>query len=57
MALDRMIGFKRIINLLETGQINTQPWITHRTPFDGMIGEFETWLMPETGVVKAMVEL
>ena len=49
--------FRRIIELMESKEVDTQPWITHRTPFDGMIGEFESWLEPETGVVKAMVEL
>ena len=33
------------------------PWITHRAGFDGMIGEFENWLDPEFGVIKAMVEV
>ncbi len=48
--------FRRIIQLMEQGRIDTTPWITHRAPFAGMIGEFERWLQPETGVVKAMVE-
>jgi 2-desacetyl-2-hydroxyethyl bacteriochlorophyllide A dehydrogenase len=49
--------FCRIIAAMESGQIDTAPWITHRSSFDGMISEFPKWLRPETGVVKAMVEL
>jgi 2-desacetyl-2-hydroxyethyl bacteriochlorophyllide A dehydrogenase len=49
--------FTRIIRLIEAGMIDTGPWITHSVPFDAMIGEFPTWLKPETGVVKAMVEV
>ncbi|MGV3773799.1 MAG: zinc-binding alcohol dehydrogenase family protein [Verrucomicrobiales bacterium] len=49
--------FKRIIQLIEDGKINTQPWITHRTSFDEMIENFPAYLKPETGVIKAMVEL
>lgn len=49
--------FTRIIRLIEGGMLDTRPWITHTAPFDGMIGEFTTWLKPETGVVKAMVEI
>ena len=30
--------FTRIIRLIEGGMIDTRPWITHRAPFDAMIG-------------------
>lgn len=49
--------FSRIIKLIEDGQIDTRPWITHRTHFDNLIGEFRSYTKPETGVIKAMVEL
>lgn len=49
--------FTRIIKLIEDGRIDTQPWITHHAPLEGMIAEFPKWLMPETGVVKAIVEV
>ncbi len=49
--------FTRIIRLIEGGMLDTRPWITHRAPFDAMIGEFASWMKPETGVVKAMVEV
>jgi threonine dehydrogenase-like Zn-dependent dehydrogenase len=49
--------FTRIIKLIEDGEINTKPWITHRTTFDKMIGEFESFTKPETGVIKAVVEM
>lgn len=49
--------FTRIVRLIEGGVIDTRPWITHSVPFDGMIGEFPKWLKPETGVVKAVVEV
>jgi alcohol dehydrogenase len=49
--------FTHIIRLIEGGMLDTRPWITHTAPFDGLIGEFTNWLKPETGVVKAMVEL
>ena len=32
--------FTRIIRLIEDGMIDTRPWITHRAPFEAMIGEF-----------------
>jgi 2-desacetyl-2-hydroxyethyl bacteriochlorophyllide A dehydrogenase len=49
--------FTRIIQLIELGRIDTSPWITHRASLDGMMGSFPSWIRPETGVIKAMVEL
>jgi len=54
-ALSR--DFTRIIQLIEDGRIDTQPWITHHAKFDDMIAEFPTWLKPESGVIKAVVEV
>ena len=49
--------FTRIISLIEDGKIDTRPWITHHAKFDEMIEVFPTWLKPETGVIKAVVEM
>ena len=54
-ALSR--DFSRIISLIEDGRIDTRPWITHRVQFDQLIGAFPSWLQPQTGVIKAMVEM
>lgn len=49
--------FKRIIQLIEAGQINTDPWITHRIGFDDVITSFPSLIKPETGVIKAMISI
>lgn len=49
--------FQQIIRSVEQGEINTETWITHRAAFDDMIDEFDGWLKPEAGVIKAMVEV
>jgi alcohol dehydrogenase len=49
--------FVRIIQLIEDGKIDTKPWITHHSTLDGMIDAFGAWLKPETGVIKAMVQV
>jgi 2-desacetyl-2-hydroxyethyl bacteriochlorophyllide A dehydrogenase len=49
--------FKRIIKLIEDGKIDTRPWITHRCAFDAVAENFPAYTKPETGVIKAMVEL
>lgn len=49
--------FRQIISLMESGEVNTSPWITHRTNLDGMIAEFPSWLDPQNRVLKAMVDV
>ncbi len=49
--------FTRIIQLIEDGKIDTKPWITHRSPFDELPEVFPSYTKPETGVIKAIVEL
>ncbi len=49
--------FDRIIRLIEGGEIDTRPWITHRSAFAELIGNFPAYTKPETGVIKAMVEV
>jgi alcohol dehydrogenase len=49
--------FTRIIRLIEEGQIDTRPWITHRAAFDELPSVFPSYTKPETGVIKAIVEV
>ena len=49
--------FTRIIGLIEAGQIDTRPWITHHAAFDDVPDVFPSWLKPETGVIKAVVNV
>jgi 2-desacetyl-2-hydroxyethyl bacteriochlorophyllide A dehydrogenase len=49
--------FTRIIGLIEDGKIDTKPWITHRSGFEELPAIFPSYTRPETGVVKAMVEV
>ncbi|MHA3774653.1 zinc-binding alcohol dehydrogenase family protein [Verrucomicrobiota bacterium sgz303538] len=49
--------FTRIIRLIEDGQIDTRPWITHHASFSDMPSVFPSWLKPETGVIKAVVHI
>ena len=43
--------------VIEDGEIDTSPWITHRVVFDQMIGAFPGGLKPESGVIKAVVQV
>ena len=49
--------FTHVIGLIEDGKVDTNPWITHRIPFDDVITEFEGLTRPESGVIKAMIEV
>ena len=49
--------FTRVIGLIEDGRIDTVPWITHRSGFDELPGLFPSYTKPETGVIKAIVEV
>ncbi|MBS0663056.1 MAG: zinc-binding alcohol dehydrogenase family protein [Verrucomicrobia bacterium] len=51
------VEFRRIIALIESGRIDTKPWITHRARLPEVPAVFAQWTRPETGVVKAMIEL
>ncbi|MEQ1860291.1 MAG: zinc-binding alcohol dehydrogenase family protein [Chthoniobacteraceae bacterium] len=54
-ALSR--DFARIIKLIEDGRIDTQPWITHHANFEDVPAVFPSWLKPESGVIKAVVNV
>jgi 2-desacetyl-2-hydroxyethyl bacteriochlorophyllide A dehydrogenase len=49
--------FRRIIGLIEEGQIDTTPWITHRAALAAVPDTFAQWLDPANRVVKAMIEV
>ena len=49
--------FKHIISKMESGQINTNSWLTHQATFDDLPTIFETWLDPKSQVIKAMAVL
>lgn len=49
--------FPKIIGLIENGTIDTNRWITHRTSFDRVIDEFDALSKPESGVIKAMIDV
>ncbi|MGB3145069.1 MAG: zinc-binding dehydrogenase, partial [Maribacter sp.] len=45
--------FKFVMNHIK--EFPTNSFITHEVHFSEMIENFDSWLLPETGVVKAMV--
>ncbi len=49
--------FPRIINLIETGKIDTTPWITHHADFADVPKVFGDWISPDAGVMKAIIHV
>lgn len=49
--------FDHVIKSMQEGLINPSTYITHRVQFDDVSENFESWLNPANGVIKAMVSL
>ncbi|MBC7919920.1 MAG: zinc-binding alcohol dehydrogenase family protein [Ferruginibacter sp.] len=49
--------FARVIDAVKNGLVDPTHYITHRVAFDGVKDQFESWLTPASGVIKAMVEM
>jgi 2-desacetyl-2-hydroxyethyl bacteriochlorophyllide A dehydrogenase len=49
--------FAAVLAAVKSGSIDVDCYITHRVPFGEMINHFDSWLKPESKVIKAMVEL
>lgn len=47
--------FKQIVAMIERGQIDLGPWITHRCHARELPGLFESWINPEAGMLKGVV--
>lgn len=47
--------FKKVINLLRSGDINTEELITHRIAFDQMKDNFDTLYQADQNLIKAVV--
>ncbi|MFT6808241.1 MAG: 2-desacetyl-2-hydroxyethyl bacteriochlorophyllide A dehydrogenase [Saprospiraceae bacterium] len=45
----------RVKEILEKGDFPVEDYITHEVSFTEMISKFDSWINPETGVIKAMV--
>ena len=49
--------FSRVTDLMKSGAVVPTCMVTHRSSFENMPEAFSDWLKPESGVVKAVVEL
>jgi 2-desacetyl-2-hydroxyethyl bacteriochlorophyllide A dehydrogenase len=49
--------FEHVMSSMKKGLVKPTNYITHRVQFSEVKEQFESWLKPETGVIKATVEL
>ena len=49
--------FEYVISCIKKGLVNPQNYITHRVDFSQVKTDFESWLDPATGVIKAMISV
>ena len=49
--------FERVIRAMAAGELVTEPLTTHRVTLDEVVAAFPAWLQPESGVLKAIIEL
>lgn len=49
--------FEHVIASMKNGDIRPITYVTHRVVFENVAKEFESWLNPVNGVIKAMVEM
>jgi 2-desacetyl-2-hydroxyethyl bacteriochlorophyllide A dehydrogenase len=49
--------FEHVVRNMKSGEVDPVTYITHRVQFDQVKDEFNSWLDPKNGVIKAMVEL
>jgi 2-desacetyl-2-hydroxyethyl bacteriochlorophyllide A dehydrogenase len=49
--------FEEVVAAIASGDINPGKMITHRVKFDSVKDEFKSWLNPDSGVIKVVVEI
>ncbi len=49
--------FEYVIELMRKGMIKARTYITHKIPFNKVVDAFESLTKPDSGIIKAMIEL
>jgi threonine dehydrogenase-like Zn-dependent dehydrogenase len=48
--------FSNVIAGIESGGVDTRGFVTHKASMEETVSAFSSWLRPETGCIKAVVE-
>jgi threonine dehydrogenase-like Zn-dependent dehydrogenase len=47
--------FTWVIESIGSGKVDVSAWVTHRATPEELVVDFPSWLLPSTGVIKAML--
>ncbi|MBZ0286303.1 MAG: zinc-binding alcohol dehydrogenase family protein [Anaerolineae bacterium] len=47
--------FEWVIDSIGSGKVDVSAWVTHHATPEALVTDFPTWLLPATGVIKAML--
>jgi 2-desacetyl-2-hydroxyethyl bacteriochlorophyllide A dehydrogenase len=47
--------FAWVIDSIGSGKVDVSAWVTHHATPEALVTDFPTWLLPSTGVIKAML--
>lgn len=47
--------FDWVLATMTAGKLDATAWVTHRAAPEALVEQFASWLLPETGVIKAML--
>jgi 2-desacetyl-2-hydroxyethyl bacteriochlorophyllide A dehydrogenase len=51
-----LTDFSRVVRAMRAGEVPTQALNTHRVRLDQLVNTLPTWMLPQTGVIKGIVE-
>ncbi|MDQ7949204.1 MAG: zinc-binding alcohol dehydrogenase family protein [Pedobacter sp.] len=51
------VDFEHVISAMKAGLVSPTNYITHQVSFEHVAEQFESWLDPKNGVIKAMISL
>ncbi|UDL94286.1 zinc-binding alcohol dehydrogenase family protein [Lichenihabitans sp. PAMC28606] len=51
------IDFETVLTAMRDGHVPTDALVTHRAPLDEAPGQIPVWSRPETGVIKALIDI
>ncbi|QIL41937.1 zinc-binding alcohol dehydrogenase family protein [Pedobacter sp. HDW13] len=52
-----IVDFEHVIQSIKTGLVNPATYITHQVNFEDIKDNFESWLDPKNGVIKAIAKI
>ena len=47
--------FQWVLETLSSGRVSVDGWVTHHASPEELVEDFSSWLLPETGVIKAVL--